>query len=131
MKFDSKFQNQRMSLIRRMSRLIELTNAGYPRCKKIPKLVGTQVFLKRYERLPQEKKEQLIGEYKRRLIRFQWGLHYVTKDQQPMVMTDMMNKFYVEEYIYPELAVLFRKMSDVDGSRDVPLTPNMSTLKRG
>lgn len=131
MKFDSKFQNQRMSLIRRMSRLIEMTNAGRPRCEKIPRLVGTQVFLKRYERLPQEKKEQLIGEYKRRLIRFQWGLLYVTKEQHSIAMSDMMNKLFIEEYIYPELAVLFRKLSDVDGSRDVPLTPNMSTLKRG
>ena len=128
MKFDSKFQNERMTMIRRMSQLIELSSNG--RCKKIPKLVGTQVFLKRYERLPQEKKVQLIGEYKRRLIRFQWGLHHVIKEQTT-VMPDLMNTFFIEEYICPQLTILFRKLSDVDGSRNVPLTPNMSTLKRG
>lgn len=126
MKFDSKFQTERMALIRRMSQLIELSSNGP--CKKIPKLVGTQVFLKRYERLPQEQKVQLIGEYKRRLIRFQWGLHYVAKEQTT-VMADQMNKFFIQEYIFPQLTVLFRKLSNVDGSRDVPLTPNMSTAR--
>jgi hypothetical protein len=129
MKFDDKFQNARVGLIREISALINISN-GLNSAKKIPKLVGTQVFLKRYERLPQQKKIELVGEYKRRLIRFQDCLRWQQNSIAGPIENYMVSAF-IECRINPQLRIMFRKLSEVDGSRNVPLTPNMSTLKRG
>ena len=127
MKFDDKFQNARVDLIRNMSVLINISSGL---TVKSPELVGTQVFLKRYERLPQAKKVALVGEYKRRLIRLQDCLNW-QKNTIAGPIENYVIASFIERRVHPQLRVMFRKLSDVDGSRNVPLTANMSTLKRG
>lgn len=88
---------------------------------KVRRLNGYLHFVRWYNGQRPETKLQYAGELKRRTIRQQDSLGNFIHTYGSMMWTyDVMDQF----------RVIFRIMNEVDGSRDVPLTPELSRIGR-
>ena len=83
----------------------------------IPKMVSFQKFVQFFIGLSNETKIKFAAEFKRRLIRQQIIFTNFTKDHNDTMISKMVLSMYPE--IFKEL---FRRMSYIDGSINVPLT---------
>lgn len=88
---------------------------------KVRRLNGYLHFVRWYNGQNVETKLQYAGELKRRTIRQKDSLaNFISKYGSLMWSHEVMEQF----------RVIFRIMNEVDGSRDVPLTPKLSRIGR-
>jgi predicted helicase len=92
---------------------------------KVPKLAGFQKFVKHYNQMGDEEKIKFAPELKRRLIRQQDVFNHPRSSIQLGIMQDFVSMHYAETF-----TTLFQRLNTVDGSRNVKLTPGLSTICR-
>lgn len=92
---------------------------------KVPKLAGFQKFVKHYNQMSDEEKIKFAPELKRRMIRQQDV--FTTGKKTPVELGIIL----ATEGAYNEtFTTLFQRLNTVDGSRNVKLTPGLSTICR-
>ena len=90
---------------------------------KIPKLAGFQKFIKHYNQMNNEEKLKFAPELKRRLIRQQDVFNHPNRSEAIRTIQIFTASSYEEAF-----SELFRRLNTVDGSRNVKLTPGLSTI---
>jgi predicted helicase len=92
---------------------------------KVPKLAGFQKFVKHYNRMSDEEKIKFAPELKRRLIRQQDVFNHPRRAVELRFIQNFVCMPYEETF-----TTLFQRLNAVDGSRNVKLTPGLSTICR-
>ena len=92
---------------------------------KIPKLAGFQKFVKHYNQMSNEEKIKFAPELKRRMIRQQLVLSHPNRSSMVCGIMGVVGSCYQGVF-----STLFQRLNTVDGSRNVKLTPGLSTISR-